>query len=578
MQPREQFESKTKEFIFHDDSAHNGNQKTIFIDGAEQICIPWPKPKTVDDYFNTIELADGRRPKRFQAENVWFAIEKAGFRCLIADDTGLGKTISSLSIVREMGNAVLPLLIVCKTTLKMQWYYEILSTLGIVAQIIRTSNDDVLENYDCWIISYDLLKKLNTLGDLTPRMMIMDECQLIKNWSSARTQAMVEFCKSVPYIIGLSATPIKNNFPEFFPFLHIIHPSRFTNQAMIENMAELVQTSSGAYRYGGLATWAEKRFKELTDDVVIRHTREEVAPELPAVFRTHRFVTVEESKAAEALVRETQNFLDLYNRAKDWDSENELETKQEIRQKARASMLKMRHIIGDAKVPYALDFIESFLGESPDRRLTVFVHHKSVAQAIIAGVGEMMAKGTIDILPPFILRGGMSEKERDELVFNCNKNGGWPSADPRARLLIASTLAAGEGINLQRCYDALMVERQFNPANEEQAIGGDSGGGRFSRFGIDASIANIFVTFLTAKKTLDDWFHRLVETKRKAVRKSLGDQDRKGNVWNGEEEEVIEELMDIVAEEASKFINNNNRKRKLKVKKLNEAEGEEAAS
>jgi SNF2 family DNA or RNA helicase len=51
-----------------------------------------------------------------------------------------------------------------------------------------------------------------------------------------------------------------------------------------------------------------------------------------------------------------------------------------------------------------------------------------------------------------------------------------------SRILIASTLAAGEGMNLQKCSDCLIVERQWNPANEEQAES------RFIRIGASGKI------------------------------------------------------------------------------------------
>ena len=43
--------------------------------------------------------------------------------------------------------------------------------------------------------------------------------------------------------------------------------------------------------------------------------------------------------------------------------------------------------------------------------------------------------------------------------------------------MVASQLAAGEGLNLQTCSDCVMHERQWNPGKEEQAEG------RFIRIG-----------------------------------------------------------------------------------------------
>jgi len=53
-----------------------------------------------------------------------------------------------------------------------------------------------------------------------------------------------------------------------------------------------------------------------------------------------------------------------------------------------------------------------------------------------------------------------------------------------SRIMIASTLASSEGLNLQFCSDYGMMERQWNPANEEQAEA------RFIRIGQKATIVN----------------------------------------------------------------------------------------
>jgi len=86
----------------------------------------------------------------------------------------------------------------------------------------------------------------------------------------------------------------------------------------------------------------------------------------------------------------------------------------------------------------------------------------------------------------------------------------------RSRIMIASTLAAGEGLNLQFCADAVMLERQWNPANEEQAEG------RFHRFG---QLHPVTVTYMIASETIDEYFTELVEQKRAIVGSTLDNKD-----------------------------------------------------
>jgi SNF2 family DNA or RNA helicase len=88
---------------------------------------------------------------------------------------------------------------------------------------------------------------------------------------------------------------------------------------------------------------------------------------------------------------------------------------------------------------------------------------------------------------------------------------------PENRLMIASTLVAAEGLNMQFVSDCMMMERQWNPSKEEQAEG------RFPRPGSMASKIN--AVYLIAAGTVDDFLTTLVEQKRRNVAQTLGDAE-----------------------------------------------------
>jgi SNF2 family DNA or RNA helicase len=101
---------------------------------------------------------------------------------------------------------------------------------------------------------------------------------------------------------------------------------------------------------------------------------------------------------------------------------------------------------------------------------------------------------------------------------------------PNYRLMIASTLASGEGLNLQTCADCIMHERQWNPANEEQAEG------RFIRIG---QLANaVSATYMLAQNTIDDQFHSIVESKRARFHAAMN----RGEATRWEESNLVKEL------------------------------------
>jgi SNF2 family DNA or RNA helicase len=534
-----------------------------------QLPIFFPIPMSRLDEIKALEFADGRRPYPYQAENGLF-FEQNGFRCICADGTGLGKTLSALLPILMNREKMLQLLVFCKTTLKIQFLEEIFSALGIYKiQILTTASDFIDTDAEVWIISYDLAKRKEMLDNLLenchPQFVILDECQQIKNWDSNRTQSIVKLCAEVPYVLGTSATPISNNLEEFFPMLHICRPERFPNKKLLTQMMHWVTDSNGKVRKGGISPYYEKHWRALTEDIIIRHNREDVAPDLPTVVRQHRYVKIEDKGALDAYVAEMEKYVQAYDGVTENSLDSDTISYAESRRNLGASLMRLRHLVGDIKIPYAIDFIEEFLNDNPEKKLTVFVHHKSVAEGIMAGVKKLREEGLIDINEPFVLRGGMNEAVRNDLISKCTQNGGWPSSDPLDRLMIASTQAAGEGINLQLCFDAIMVERQFNPPKEEQPEG------RFSRQGEQSrelrekfGIKNIFIVYLTLMGTLDGWFNNIVEMKRKELKRVHGDKDFYGGLW-GDTDEIVTDFMDLIAEQGRKLIKSVNKtKRKLK--------------
>jgi superfamily II DNA or RNA helicase len=115
---------------------------------------------------------------------------------------------------------------------------------------------------------------------------------------------------------------------------------------------------------------------------------------------------------------------------------------------------------------------------------------------------------------PLQLTSALNANERFEIQEKFNKGS--------YRILVASTLAAGEGLNLQTCSDCVMHERQWNPANEEQAEG------RFIRIGQMANAVS--ATYIHGENTVDQILHRLVEVKRTYYHAAMNSGEMP--VWN----------------------------------------------
>jgi hypothetical protein len=175
-----------------------------------------------------------------------------------------------------------------------------------------------------------------------------------------------------------------------------------------------------------------------------------------------------------------------------------------------------------------VDYAEEFM-LSTDRKLTIFFHHEKVQQMLMAKLSETMKAGGYDA--PAQILSSMDVTTRANNVERFRN-------DPGCRILIASTLAAGEGLNLQFCSDCVIGERQWNPANEEQAEA------RFPRPGTllkRSEGGSISAAYIIAIGTMDEWLTQLVEQKRSIMNQTL---DGKTIAWM--EQSLAKELYNII--------------------------------
>lgn len=444
-----------------------------------------------------ITSSDGKELRPYQVDGIKF-VELANVRALIADEQGLGKTVQGLGLIKLHPTELLPAAIVTKTTVKHQWFHEIRRWCGIqgfVTQVIGSSKEMALPGFDIYITSYDLLKNENVFSMMKGqiKLVIIDECQTIKNHLAGRSKALQEFTATVPHVLALSGTPIKNNAGEYFTILNILHPERFPEYSRFLNDYCDHYWNGYGTKVGGLVN--PELFKDQTSDFIIRRTRAEAAPEIPEVDR--QFFHCELSKQFNNAYREAMRELDALLYAD--EDENTVTS-------MIAIMTKMRKITGLSKVPHAIEDCIEFIDNEPDRKMVIFVHHHAAVTLLEKGLNPQLVERKLN--PAQNLHAGLDAGGRANLVERFK-------SESNSRVLIASTLAAGEGLNLQFVDDAIMLERQWNPANEEQAEG------RFARVGRLHPDIPITIKYMIASETIDEYFTELVEAKRAIVKSTL---------------------------------------------------------
>ena len=466
---------------------------------------------------------------------------------LNAHEMGLGKTIIALSIIKFHPEYT-PTLYIVKSKTKFQWLKEIMRWIGPdhLGQIISTSRDLLMPGFKSYIVSYDLLRKLDRekLAKLGIKLAILDECQQIKNVDSGRTQQVRKIVSDPELkIIALSGTPWKNRGEELFPILNMLSPTKFYSQQKFLTDWVDWYMNNGVRKQGGIRNIP--KFKEYTKDLITRYEFDEVMEDAPAVKRMKLPVQLDEI-ASEQYDDATSSFVDWYN-GKMIDGE-EPEGIELLSQMAR-----MRHITGLAKVAATIEFCEEFY-ENTNRSLVIFVHHNDVGYHIKEELKKMFA-GKHDVHID-TLQASKTDMENNDVSTKFNTDG-------KRWFIIASTLACGEGIDgLQKGWDSILHERQWNPQNEDQATPG-----RFKRIGQKSKTINI--TCVEADETIDEDLNVIVETKRKFFHELMN----KGQVPKWDEGELAKELAQKIVErfrKKGKKVKNQNIKKMSKPVRQNE--------
>jgi len=465
--------------------------------------------------YDDIRFENGKFPFPFQKEGIRF-IEDSDFRCILGDEMGLGKTIQYLCALL-LHEEKLPALLVCKAGLKRQLELELYNVTGHLPQVVESSSQKIYK-FPISIIAYDTLARMKAPYEKFHfiKTIVLDECQYIKNEDAKRTNAVRLLVQKVGIdnVIGVSGTPIKNKADEFFPILNLIAPMKFPTKAyMMNRYFEHWKDNQGNYHI----IRAYQSFYDALDGIMIRRTREEVAPELPRINRMF-FNSEMENKDLRKSYAEVQKEFERFMEDQETNPQPGFSTS------LLGFFARMRRITGFSKIQPVTEFVTDFL-ISCDRKIVIFGHHKETLEALKEVLDTWcISGGWADCAQ---LKSSMNPDERQAQIERFKDDKG-------CRIMIASTLASGEGLNLQFCSDAIMMERQWNPANEEQAET------RFTRFGSEADRVN--VTYMISAGTIDEWLTELVEKKRALFDKLINRNE--DATWD--EGSLMKELAEII--------------------------------
>lgn len=372
-------------------------------------------------------------------------------RVLLADDVGLGKTVSSLALV--CATYSFPALVVVQPHLYTQWKSEVEKFLAPDPKIFPAQNSlfpeaaplvhliKGLSPYELppaavYIIHYGLLRGWkNVLPELFRKIVIYDEVQELRHTGTEKYSAASLLSEACEYCIGLSATPIHNCGAEIWNVLNIIDYHCLGDKDSF--------TREWCYGYGSETVAEPEILGDLLrrEGLMLRRLRKDTGSELPPVNEIIHNIDVEQGKF-DMLIRKAALMAKKYEEVREWAERGRL--KREIENAARQAT-------GIAKAPYVASFVESLL--EAKQKVLVYAWHHSVFDIF----EEKLKK-----FSPGVVNGRVTPAEKNAAIESFKKG--------ETDVLLIS-LRASAGLNLPEANCVVFAELEWAPAWHTQGIG-----------------------------------------------------------------------------------------------------------
>jgi SNF2 family DNA or RNA helicase len=430
----------------------------------------------------------------YQARGALFAACRG--RAVLADDMGLGKTIQALATAElfRQRRGIERVLVIAPASVKYQWKTEIQKftdrSVKIVEGLLPQRRAMYASPEFFTFTNYELvLKDIRYMQELRPDLIILDEAQRIRNWTTA-TARTIKQLKS-RFALVLTGTPLENKLEELFSVVEFVDGRRLGPAFRFVDEHRVLDDKGHLTGYRGL----DQIYEQLAP-ILLRRTRPEVLKDLPE--RTDKVFRVPLTSRQAEPYYEQSNMLAALMRK--WERQgwlSEIDQKrilcyiQNMRMLCNSTFLFDKQTHHSPKLQEFREIMTDFVvGE--ERKVVIFseferMTHLAGEELRKLGIGFVALHGGV----PSLQRGALIEKFRD---------------DPACKVFL-STDAGGVGLNLQAASVVVNFEPPWNPARLEQRIG------RVHRLGQSRPV---HVIHMLAEKSIEE---RVWETL--ALKKSL---------------------------------------------------------
>jgi len=371
-------------------------------------------------------------------------------RVLLGDDMGLGKTIQVLAAMCHLATqGKKHFFVVAPNSVLINWEREVKKHTKLNPIVVHGfDRDDELEQWQreggVAITTY------TTLGRLVDKitaidLLAVDEAHSVKNPETQRTQSVVRLCGQTEHVVFMSGTALENRLSELQFLVTTVQPKVSAEVASLLKQVRPVP--------------AEVRTQ--LAPVYLRRIQADVLTELPDLTETDEIIPLEPAD------------VEAYRMSQDNLMHKRLAATIGAGGQQSAKFDRLRELLEGYK--------------EDGRKIAVFSFFRQVLDDVSAVVGGCPQ-----------IHGSISAEERQLVLDRFAAKEGFG-------VLALQIEAGGVGINLQCAQVVILMEPQFKPSTERQAIA------RVRRMG---QTRKVNAHRLIAKGTIDEALVLLIERKK----------------------------------------------------------------
>ncbi len=409
-----------------------------------------------------------------------------GVGALLADDMGLGKThqvMGLLCLVRERRPGA-AFLVVCPRGVIEHWR-NLLESFAptLPARVFHGPGRSLEGRGGVTLTTYDtLLRSTDELGAPTWEVAVFDEAQRIKNprTKAARATRRVQ----AGFRVALSGTPLENRLPELWSVVDLILPGYLGSERDFRTT------------YRNPTPHQLQRLRQRLSVLTLRRLKEQVLADLPDKVEDLRYCRL--SPEQERLYRRVAEERTPLIAAQLRDERSEIPYMHIF-----ALLTRLKQVCDHpglvaaehASLPAGkLEVLDELLDEAlaSDHRVVVFTQYATMVDLLEQHLEQRRIR-------PLTLTG--STRDRDRIIRRFNSG-------QHERVLLATLLVGGVGIDLTGASIVVHYDRWWNPAKENQATD------RVHRIG-QRRFVQVFK--LVARDTIEERVDALIRSKLRLI-------------------------------------------------------------